>query len=75
MTNRQGASSMCSMETLEEFTVTEAGMRAVLETVVNQNHAITELSHTVEMLTEQAAITELRLQTVEAALAQRTLVC
>jgi hypothetical protein len=63
------------MGTLEEFSVTEAGMRAVLETVVNQSHAITELSRQVEMLLEQAAITELRLQQVEAELAKQTAFC
>lgn len=56
------------MQTLDEFRVTESGFRAVLETVVTLNHAVTELSRQVEMLTEQAAITELRTQEIEATL-------
>ena len=66
---------MHSMETLPEFTVTEAGMRAVLETVVTQSHAITELSRQVEVLTEQAAISELRISEIEAALRRQTCIC
>lgn len=66
---------MQTMDTLEEFSVTEAGMRAVLETVWNQNQALSDLARTVEMLTEQASITELRLQQVEAELARQTAFC
>jgi hypothetical protein len=63
------------MGTTDEFYVTEAGMRAVLETVHNLSHAVTELSRQNEMLVEQAAITELRLQEVEATLAKQTAFC
>lgn len=63
------------METNTEFHVTEAGMRAVLETVHTLSHAVTELSRQNEMLVEQAAITELRLQEVEAHIAQQMAVC
>jgi len=44
------------METTQEFHVTEAGMRAVLETMTTMSHAITELSRQCEAANEAIVI-------------------
>lgn len=45
-----------SMETTQEFTVTEAGMRACVETLHTMSHAITELSRQIEAANEAIVI-------------------
>lgn len=48
-----------------EFTVTEAAMTAVLETMNTMNHAITELSRQVEAQSEAIVVLDARLALVE----------
>ncbi len=53
------------MLSTENFSVTEAGMRAVLDTMTNMNHAITHLSREVEAQAEALVVLHARLALVE----------
>lgn len=52
---QSGLLSECMGDT-QEFHVTEAGMRAVLETMTTMSHAMTELSRQVEAANEALVI-------------------
>jgi len=53
-----------AMET-QEFTVTEAGMRAVLETMTTMSHALTEMSRQLDALNEAIVILAHRVDDIE----------
>lgn len=52
---QSGLLSECMGDT-QEFTVTEAGMRAVLETMTTMSHAMTELSRQMDAANEALVI-------------------